>query len=152
MSAPTRIVFVILLATKLYSQVPVSFCDLVQNPDKYDAKEVTVRATWKYGYEWSYLYCLDCLDKGKAWLEIPFNADDPSLKLLKHTPKGAGIVNLTVEGTFRGRGSFGHMGGYPYLFTVRKISNLVVVQKGMKDISEEEKTEKKWVCGGTNPK
>jgi hypothetical protein len=61
-------------------------------------------------------------------------------------------VNLTLEGTSRGRGSFGHMGGYPYLVTVRKISDLVVVQKGMKDISDEEKVEKKWACGGTNPK
>jgi hypothetical protein len=152
MRVPTQIVLFCLLATKIYSQVPVSFCDLVQYPDKYNGKEVTVRATWRYGYEWSELYCVDCLDKGKAWLEIPFNSDGPVAKQLKRAPQGAGVVNLTVQGTFRSGGSFGHMGGYRHEFTVRKISNLVVVLKGMKDISEEEKAEKKWACGGTNPK
>jgi hypothetical protein len=111
-----------------------------------------VRATYRYGYEWSELYCLECLDKGKAWLDIPIDIDDASLKSLKRTPKGAGIVNLTVQGTFRSGGFFGHMNGYRHEFTARKISNVAVVLKGMKDISEEEKAEKKWACGGTNPK
>lgn len=44
-----------------YSETPVTFCDLLRNAEKYNGKEVTVRATWRYGFEWSQFYCLDCL-------------------------------------------------------------------------------------------
>ena len=64
----------------LYRQVDsVTFCDLVRNPDKYDGQEVSVRATYRYGFEWQELYCLDCKDKGKAWLEVPFDLDDAAI-------------------------------------------------------------------------
>ncbi|HEX4538197.1 MAG TPA: hypothetical protein VH140_14695 [Candidatus Acidoferrum sp.] len=62
-------------------------------------KEVAVRATYKYGYEWSYLYCLSCMDKGRVWLEFPFELDASATKALKRGPKGAGTVNVTVQGT-----------------------------------------------------
>src|SRR5712664_1833342 len=74
-----------------------TFCDLVRNPEKFNGKEVTIRATYHYGFEWQQLYSLDCLDKGKAWLEIPADIDDASEAAMKHAPKGAGIVNLTVK-------------------------------------------------------
>jgi len=51
-------------------------------------------------FEWSQLYCPDCLDKGSAWLEFPDDLDDNSSKALRLIPNGAGIVNLTVRGIF----------------------------------------------------
>lgn len=143
MKVRTRVIAASFLAMNLYSQSPLSFCDLVRNPETYNGKEVTVRATYRYGFEWQQLYCLDCLDKGRAWLELPNDPDDSLLKDLRRAPKGAGIVNLTVQGTFKSGGSFGHLNGYRYEFTARKISNVAVVSKGMKDIGEEEKAEKK---------
>jgi len=44
------------------------------------------------------------------------------------------------------------MGMYPYKFVVHKITDVAVVSKGMKPLTEEEKAEKQWACGGTNPK
>lgn len=135
------------------SQNSVTFCDLVRNPDKYNGQEVVVRATYRYGYEWQQLYCLDCKDKGKAWLEVPFALDDAAIRPLKRAPKGAGIVNLTVQATFVSGGHhFGHMGMYPFELVARKITDVAVVSKGMKPLAEEEKAEKQWACGGTNPK
>lgn len=96
-----------------YSQNAVTFCDLVRNPDKYNGQEVRVRATYRYGFEWQELYCLDCKDKGKAWLEVPFDLDDAAIRPLRRAPKGAGIVNLTLQGVFvSGNHHFGHMGMY----------------------------------------
>jgi len=118
----------------------------------FTGKEVTVRATYRYGFEWEELYCLDCLDKGKAWLEIPSDIDDASEKALKHAPKGAGIVNLTVSGTFMSGSTYGHSNGYRYQFVAKKISNISVVLKGAKSPAEEKKAEEHWACGGTNPK
>ena len=129
----------------------VSFCELVSNPKRYNGKEVTVRATYKYGFEWAYLYCLTCLDKGKAWLEIPDDVDESSTKVLKRGPKGAGIANITVRGTFIKCGHCGHENAYPFKFVAHQVSDLVVLLKGMKP-DEEQKVERQWACGGTHPK
>jgi hypothetical protein len=145
------LVFFVLVSAS--SQTPVRFCDLLRNPDEYNGREVTVRATYRYGFEWQQLYCLECLDKGKAWLELPYDPDDDAaLKSLKRAPKGAGIVNLTVQGVFVSGGHFGHMNGYKYKFVAHEISDVAVVLKGMRTLSEEKKAEEQWACGGTNPR
>jgi hypothetical protein len=140
------------LAVGGHSETKVTFCELVRNPELYNGKVVTVRATYKYGFEWQMLYCIDCLDKGKAWLEIPTDLDDASLKAMKQAPKEAGTVNLTLEGIFVSGSTYGHLNGYRYKFVARKISNVAVVIKGMKALAEEERAEKQWACGGSNPK
>jgi hypothetical protein len=134
------------------SSQTVIFCELLNNPDRYNMKEVIVRATYKYGYEWSYLYCLNCLEKGKVWLEFPFELDAPATKALKGAPNGSGTVNVTLEGTFIKCGGCGHLNGYPFKFIGSKASNVAVVIKGMKSLSEEQAAETKWACGGTKPK
>jgi len=130
----------------------VSFCDLVKNPRLYNEKEVTVRATYKYGFEWQFLYCLTCLDSGKVWLEIPSDLDDASVKALNRAPKGSGTINITVQGVFMSGGSYGHLNCCPYKFVAHRVSNVSVVIKGMKSLDKEERAEKKWACGGSNPK
>ena len=62
---------------------PVKFCDLLRNHAPYNGKEVTVRASYRYGFEWSYLYCLDCPDQDHVWLEFSDDLDDASQKALK---------------------------------------------------------------------
>jgi len=136
------------------AETPTPFCELLRNPEKYNGKEVTVRATWRYGFEWSQFYCLDCLDKGRAWLQVPsdLEEDGPSAKALRGIPKGAGIVNITVQGVFMSGGHFGHLNGYPYQLVARKVSSVAIVLKGMGDIAKETEAEKRWACGGINPK
>ena len=84
------------LGVAAHAQTTVKFCDLLRNPEKYRDQQVKVRATFRFGFEWQQLYRLDCLDKGKAWLELPNDLDDESERAFKKMPKGAGIVNLTV--------------------------------------------------------
>jgi hypothetical protein len=43
-----------------------------------------------------------------------YDLDDSSHKAFWDTPKWAGIVNLTVKGTFKSGHSFGHLAGYRY--------------------------------------
>jgi hypothetical protein len=87
-----------------------------------------------------------------TWLDVSAELDDESTKALKRIPKGAGIVNITVQGTFRSGGHFGHLNGYPYEFIARKLSRITIVSKGMKGVKEEEEAERRWACGGSNPK
>lgn len=142
-----------LLADRVQPQSSLTFCDLLRNPEKFNGQQVTIRATWRYGFEWSELYCLDCLDRGKAWLERSFSSlDDSSMRRLKRVPKGAGIVNLTIRGTFHAGDSYGHMNGYRYEIVADSVSNLVVLSKGAKSRDKEEKIERRCACGGTEPK
>jgi hypothetical protein len=145
-------VVVLMLIPFGFSEPATTFCDLLRNPEKYNGKEVTVRATWRYGFEWSQFYCIDCSLKEMTWLDVSSELDDESTKALKRIPKGAGIVNITVQGTFRSGGHFGHLDGYPYEFIARKLSRITIVSKGMKGIKEEEEAERRWACGGSNPK
>jgi len=148
-------IILLLVVPCAYSEEPVTFCDLMQNPEKYNDKEVTVRATYRFGYEWSYLYCLGCLDQGRAGLELPPNydgLDKASQRALKRLPKSAGIANITVRGVFEGPGTFGHQGGYRYKFAVKEVGNTVLLIKGMRTSDEEKNVEQKWACGGANPK
>lgn len=148
----TSIIMIFVLTGGVRSQSSPTFCDLVRSPEKYNGKEVTVRATYRYGFEWSELYCLDCLDQGKAWLDMPTALEDTLAKSLKKMPKGAGIVNLTVQGVFVSGGTFGHSNAYRYKIEPTKISDVAVLQKGMKSPEEEKNVEKRCACGGTNPK
>ena len=147
-----RIIVISVLANTVHSQARVTFCDLLRNPQKYNGEQVRVRVTYRYGFEWSQLYCLDCADKGKAWLQIPVDLDGASRRSLRKLPKGAGIVNLTVQGVFFSGGNFGHENGYRYQIVANTISDVAVIQPGMKPAAVEEKHEKQWACGGTDPK
>lgn len=144
--------FIVTLVNAASSQEPSSFCDLLRNPEKFNGKNVTVRATFRYGFEWQELYCLDCIDRGKAWLDLPNDLDEASAKALKKAPKYAGIVNVTVQGTFVAGSTYGHQNGYRYQFTAQSIKNLIVVYKGKLNAEKEQAAEKLWACGGTNPR
>lgn len=126
----------------------VEYCALVRNPEKYDGKEVTVRATYRYGFEWEEMFCLDCRDKGKTWLEID---DDEvtakSRKILKKFPKDAGTVNAVFTGTFESsKGPFGD-GGYRFRFVLKSISQAEVVTKSGWDPEQLPTDMRKKVCG-----
>jgi hypothetical protein len=146
------IVVIFVLTGGIRSQCSSSFCDLIRSPEKYNGQEVTIRATYRYGFESSELDCLDCLDQGKAWLDMPTALEDTSAKSLKKMPKGTGIVNLTVQGVFVSGGTFGHSNAYRYKVEPTKTSDVSVLQKGMKSPEEEKNVEKRCACRGTDPK
>lgn len=132
--------------------VRTDFCEVLKNPEQYDEKEVVLRATWKYGFEWSYLYCVSCRDAGKVWLDFSDDIDDASRRVVEAAPKDAAIVNLTLAGLFKTGRGYGHMGGYPHKFIARKAWDVVVISRGMKSPEKEKEIEAKSACGGSNPK
>lgn len=146
------LISLMLLSGAVQAQTAVKFCDLLRNPEKYRDQKVRVRATFRYGFEWQQLYCLDCLDKGRAWLELPDDMDDESDRVSKKMPKGAGIVNVTVVGIFHFGSSYGHLNGYRYELIAQELRDLAIIQKGMKDPATESKAEQQWACGGAKPK
>ena len=113
------------------SPLNVSFCDLVKNPEKYNGQEVTVQATYSYGFEWQDIFCVECRNVAKTWLEFDKEHEAQLKPVLKKFPKDAGIVNGTFSGTFQSSGGpFGN-GGYRLRLLVKTVSNVEVVYKGM---------------------
>lgn len=112
----------------------VEYCALIKDPEKYDGKEVTVRAAYRYGFEWSEIFCLNCRKKGKTWLEIDEdNITKNSKKTLKKFPRDDGTINALFTGTFESsKGPFGD-GGYRFRFEVKDISQAELVTKSGAD-------------------
>ncbi len=133
-----------------YAEAPTTFCDLVKNPERYDGKEVTVRATWGKGYEWSVLYCLGCSNRGSVMLELRAQLDDASKDIVRQVPMYA-TANVTVQGLFMSHGPYGPKKEYQFQLVARHLSDAAIVWSGDPYSEEGKKAVKKSGCGGTNP-
>jgi hypothetical protein len=60
-------------------------------------------------------------------LQISIDVDDASQRSLRKLPKGAGIVNLTVQVFSSGCGNFGYESGYRYQIVADRISDVAVI-------------------------
>lgn len=127
---------------------PINFCDLVTSPAKYDGREVSVFATFRYGIEVAEIYCLGCTDQGQTYLEIPDGIEQKSSKILRKFPDDGGTVNAFFTGTFKSGGGFGHLNGYRFKFVLRKIVKAKVLKKWGYPPSQLPEKIRKKVCGG----
>lgn len=124
----------------------IDFCDLVRNPDKFDGKEVTVRASFRWGFEWQEIFCLNCIDVGSTRLEIAETFTTPvTMKILKKLPKNNGTVNAVFTGTFKNEGSMSSR----YKFYLTDISEVKVIFKWGGHTANLPEKEKQKLCGGT---
>ena len=83
----------------------VNLCDLIENSAEYQNKVIRIKATYRYGYHYSELFCSDCWtrDKGRiyvffdeAWQE---NSKPDLINIL--TNKGdEKTINVTFIGLF----------------------------------------------------
>ncbi|MDQ3635733.1 MAG: hypothetical protein M3405_14670 [Acidobacteriota bacterium] len=127
----------------------ISYCDLVRNPEKYDGKEVTVFASYRYGFEWQELYCLECQGLGKTWLEIDDNITSKTEKIFKKFPKDDGTINAIFTGTFESsKGPFGD-GSYSFRFLLKEASQARLVSKSSAFPTRLSDKVKRKVCGGS---
>ena len=129
----------------------IDLCEILKNAHDYDGKEVSVRATYSYFFEISELYCLNCRDKGRVWLDFSDEMDSDSKNALRSIPEGIGIVNMTLTGVFETGQAYGD-GGYRHRLVARKIWDVVVLVRGAKRSEKEKKVVAECACGGTNPK
>jgi hypothetical protein len=108
--------------------VDANLCDLLDNPTKFQNSMIRVKATYRFGFEWSELYCSDCNGKGIVWVNFEEeyeNSKKKYRKKLKWTERGK-TVNVVFVGKFE-KGRFGHMGGYPYQISVERVEKADVI-------------------------
>lgn len=113
--------------------INVIFCDLMKNPTVYSDKLTSIKATYRYGFEWSELYCSDCLDRGRIWLDVTDSFSEDSKKKYRKKLKSNGFAGKTVNVTFVGKvysgGRYGHMGAYEYKFIAQRVEFAEVILK-----------------------
>jgi len=105
------------------SEIPtIDYCELIHNPGKYDGKVVRTAVTYRFGFEWSEFYCLNCWDgHHRTWVESG-ELCSGSEKIKPNGFRGR-TVNLQVVGTFYGpvRPGHGHLNAYQYKFIINCI-------------------------------
>lgn len=125
----------------------VPFCSLVANPQAYEGKEVKVRASYRYGFEWQEIFCQPCRNVGKTWLELNEDREPYYKAALKKFPKHQGTVNAIFTGTFHSsKGAYGD-GGYRFQFIVTAISDPEVVSKRGWDPANLPENSRRKACG-----
>ena len=108
----------------------LSLCEVLASPERYSEKTVTVRGTYRIGYEASELYCLSC-SAGLVWVE--FDSAGRGEKTAKAVSRlmhhGNGTVNGIFTGVFHSAGSYGHLGGYRNQLSVESAFSLSLVDR-----------------------
>ena len=104
-------------------------CDVLQKPEQYNGKQITVKATYRVGFENSQMYCMACLSEGYVWMDTAQVHGDvsSSVKKLYRLEKEGGTLNGIFTGTFYGPGFYGHMGTGKYEIKVEKIRELKLI-------------------------
>ena len=92
----------------------VKLCDLIRKPHLYGRQMVRVQGIYRYGFEWSELYCLECSSGLTIWVEFDESVELRTKKKLLKKISGNGDSGRTVDVVFVGQyfgtgGGFGHM-------------------------------------------
>ena len=94
----------------------VKLCDLIRKPQLYGRQMVRVQGIYRYGFEWSELYCLECLTEGSVWVEFDVSLKSRTKKKLIKRISGNGDLGRTVNVVFVGQyftgHGYGHMSSY----------------------------------------
>jgi hypothetical protein len=94
----------------------VGYCELIRNPDRYNGKRVRISAVYRYGYEWSELYCLECATESKTWVEFTDSFSSSAKESIRKKLDDNGFKGrtllVTMVGKFDAGGGYGHMGAY----------------------------------------
>lgn len=105
----------------------VNLCDLIKNPTIYSDKTIRIKATYRYGAEWSELYCSNCWNgrNGRIWVDFDKSFEENTNSKVAKNLEDAGEIGRTVNVDFIGRlvssdKKNGHMSAYQFKFIAFK--------------------------------
>ena len=99
----------------------VSFCQLLQSPEKFEQKPVRLKAIFRRGFEKSEFYSLNCPMDKRVWVDGGTNTKCANAGKFDATNfKGdEQTVGVVVVGKLTGtKGNYGHLGAGDYLFHI----------------------------------
>jgi len=103
----------------------------MRKPEQYSGKVIRVSAIYRYGFEWSELYCLECVSEAKTWVDLDesfVSSTKASVrkKIGPHGFKGR-TVSVIMVGRFDVGGGYGHMGAYRFRLLVSRVEKADVL-------------------------
>lgn len=112
--------------------VTVDYCDLLRKPELYDQKLVRIQAVYRYGYEWSELYCPDCLTEGSTWVDFEESFEtctksEVAKKIADNGFKGRTVIVVMVGKFYGSGGGHGHMNAYRFKFLVSCVERAKII-------------------------
>lgn len=122
----------------------VSYCDLINNEDRYNWKTVRVEAIYVTFFEKSVIYIPDCREGNareyQTWVDFSDDLSDvkSQRRMIKRINKfqkkdnetyGGGAARVIFVGKFQGSGYYGHQSGYRYRIEVDSIELVESVPK-----------------------
>lgn len=129
------------------------FCDLIRDASKHVGREVKVRATYRYAFEHSEIYCLGCTDD-RVWVEFDSSFKKRTKYKLRERIGDNGFqgrtVNVVAIGKLITGEGYGHFGVYPFKFVISSLVEAEIVSQKGTAIEALEPTEKAKVCDGRN--
>lgn len=109
----------------------VKLCDLIRKPHLYGRQMVRVQGIYRYGLEWSELYCVECLTGGSVWVEFDVSLESRTKKKLIKRISGNGDLGRTVNVVFVGQyftgNGYGHMSRYSAEFRVYSLEKAEIL-------------------------
>lgn len=111
--------------------ITVDYCDLIHNAERYNGNLVRVSAVYRYGFEWSELYCLECVNEPRTWVDLDESFVSSTKSGLRKKIGYNGFKGRTVKVTMIGRfdvgGGYGHMGAYRFRLLVNRLEKADVI-------------------------
>jgi hypothetical protein len=106
----------------------VSFCELTRHPERYVGRQVRINSSYVVWWESSFLYNLKCNnDESKIWPE--FNCSDRKCyelvqkQLRRAKDQFAARADVSLVGTLKGPGGFGHLDHFRYMFLINEVES-----------------------------
>ena len=92
---------------------------------------IRVSAIYRYGFEWSELYCLECVNEARTWVDLDesfMSSTTAGLrkKIGPHGVKGR-TVKVVMIGRFDTGGGYGHMGASRFRLLVDHLEGAEVI-------------------------
>jgi hypothetical protein len=112
----------------------IKYCALLGGADRYVGKEVRLSASWKFGFETSYLFDRKCSGRPPAWLEFAEDGQScPESRVNRKIPgPHDNEADVTAVGKLYGPGRYGHLGAYEYKFVVTCLEKIKVTSSDLK--------------------
>lgn len=144
---PLILLIILCFSFSIYSQEirnqeaisTVSYCEVVNNPDVYDEKQIKISGEYYSGFELSGMFSPDCKEKSiLIYLDWGENYKSCGDKETENTLKNRfrGIEDNDLEGIFvgkfvvkKGLSGFGHMNAKPYKLEVSCVEKVELLPK-----------------------
>jgi hypothetical protein len=124
----------------------VKLCDFFNSPEKFVDKPVKIKTIYRYGFESTEFYSLNCSAEKRVWVETTEKkcSESDEVDKMDFAGQGGRTFGVVARGTFFNEGKkYGHLNNYDFLFKIDCLERAKFIDdKGYvpQALSDEQKT------------